>query len=130
MRQYLVVGLGVLVLVVGLVAKRYLDKQAPAATSADASIASIAAVVRAGQGLTEALTKATPAEHRGLEPQFAALASACAGLGAAATPPAKQLCERAEVLRQAAKAGTSTPEGARDVQQAMDALATATAPAR
>ncbi len=127
MRQYLVVGLGVLVLVVGLVAKRYLDKQAPAAASPDAAIA---AVVRAGQGLGEALTKATPAEHKGLEPQFAALASACAGLGAAATPPAKQLCERAEVLRQAAKAGTSTPEGVRDVQQAMDALAAATAATR
>lgn len=127
MRQYLVVGLGVLVLVVGLVAKRYLDKQAPAAASPDAAIA---AVVRAGQGLGEALTKATPAEHRGLEPQFAALAGACAGLGAAATPPAKQLCERAEVLRQAAKAGTSTPEGVRDVQQAMDALAAATAATR
>jgi len=124
MRQYLVVGLGVLVLVVGLVAKRYLDKQQPAAASP------IEAVVRAGQGLGEALTKATPAEHKGLEPQFAALATACAGLGPAITPQAKQLCERAEVLRQAAKAGTSTPEGARDVQQAMDALAVATAPAR
>lgn len=123
MRQYLVVGIGLLVLVVGLVAKRYLDKQAPAG-------APIEAVVRAGQGLKEALANAKPEQLAGLEPQFAGVAAACAGLGAAATPPAKQLCERAGVLHQAAKAGSATPEGIRDVQQAMDALAGSIAPAK
>lgn len=124
MRQYLVVGIGVLVLVVGLVAKRYLDKQqAPAA-------APIEAVVRAGQGLKEALATAKPDQLGGLEAQFNAVATACAGPGAVATPAAKQMCERAAVLRQAAKAGTATPEGVRDVQQAMDALAASLAPAK
>jgi len=124
MRQYLVVGLGILVLVVGLVAKSYLGKQAPAAG------APIDTLVRAGLSLREGLAGARPAEHAGLEPRFAAVATACAGLGGSPKPEAKQLCERAEVLRQAAKSGTSTAEGARDVQQAMDALASAVAPAR
>jgi hypothetical protein len=124
MRQYLVVGLGLLVLVVGLVAKSYLNKQVPVAG------APIEELARAGQALREALIKATPADHAGLEPRFAAVATACARLGGSPQPEARQLCERSEVLRQAAKAGTSTAEGARDVEQAMDSLATAVAPAR
>lgn len=122
MRQYLVVILGIVVLIVAFVARSYLNKTAPAG--------SIEAVARAGEGLTEGLAKAKPEEIAGLEPRFAGLAQACAALGPAATPAAKTLCERAEVLRQAAKAGQTTPEGVRDVAAAMTALAAEVGPAK
>lgn len=121
MRQYLVVGIGVVVLVVGLIAKSRLNKPTSAAAPQPG-------LVLAGQALTEALGKVTPAEHASLEPRFAAVAAACAGLGPSATAQEKRLCERADVLRQAAKSGISTPEGVRDVSQAMDALAGPAAP--
>jgi hypothetical protein len=116
MRQYLVVMIGALVLVVGLVAKSYLDKQRP-------SDAPIDRLVRAGMMLKEGLEGVQPAEYATLEPRFAALTAECVAIGTAATPTSKQLCERAEVLRQAIKAGTATREGAGEVQLTMDALA-------
>lgn len=114
MRQYLVVIVGVLVLVLAFVARSYLNKTAPPGPSGDA-------LVSAGMALSEALAKAKPEELAGLGPRFAALAEACKGAGAP-TPAAKQLCERAAVLHTAAKAGTATAEGAREVQAAMTAL--------
>jgi hypothetical protein len=122
MRQYLVVLVGIVVLIVAFVARSYLGKSAPAG--------SIEAVTRAGEGLTEGLAKAKPEAIGGLEPRFAALAQACAALGPATTPAAKQLCERAEVLRQAAKSGQTTPEGVRAVEEAMAALGREVGPAK
>lgn len=122
MRQYLVVILGLVVLVAAFVARSYLGKTA--------SAGSIEAVMRAGEGLTEGLARAKPEELAGLEPRFAALAQACAGLGSATTPAAKQLCDRAAVLRQAVKSGQATPEGVGDVEQAMAALGAEAKPAK
>lgn len=119
MRQYLVVIVGIVVLVVAFVARSYVRKTAPPQAAGDV-------VVRAGQELGEGLARAKPAEYAALEPRFAALRAACEGAGSA-TPAVRQLCERAAVLHAAVKAGTATPEGAQEVQAAITALAGAPA---
>lgn len=124
MRQYLVVIVGILVVVVGMIAKSTINKQAPPAAG------SVEKVLRAGEALHEALAAARPGDVASVEPRFATLACECLALGAGATAATKTVCERADVLRAAVKAGTSTPEGARELTQAVEALAKEVGPAK
>jgi hypothetical protein len=122
MRQYVLLSVAALVLLAALIARSRLTADARPRSAAPGR-PPLEQVLRAGEVLTAALRagETTPAA---LDPEFAALATACAALATDhRTPAAESVCSRAVVLQQALHAGNPITDGTRALADAFETLA-------